>query len=76
MVKAEKYAVGPTIDDILDALRVGYHSIDDGEGFWDGFDGHLTSLGYRHGSATPCSCPDSGAHGHMPECRWVRDWPT
>ena len=62
----------PSPDEVLEAIRAGHQAIDDAEGFYDGFDGHLTSLGYERSEDAACTCPDRGAHGHMPECRWVR----
>lgn len=69
------YAVQPTSDEVLDAFQAGYRSIDDGQGFYYGFENHLAGLGYAHIPGTTCTCPDFGRHGHMPECRWLRDWP-
>ena len=62
----------PAADEILAALRAGYRSIDEGYGFYPGFDGWLTSLGYQKRDDIPCTCPDRGYRGHLPECRWVR----
>ena len=76
MVSEPKYALGPTDDEVVDAERAGFSAIDDGQGFWYGFENHLMGLGYEHVHAAPCSCPDDGRHGHMPECRWFRDWPA
>ncbi len=63
----------PSHDEILAALRAGYRAIDDGYGFYPGFDGWLESLGYHRRSDLPCTCPDNGHRGHLPECRWVRN---
>ncbi len=71
-----KWATQPTNDEVLDAILGGYNSVDDGEGFWPGFDNSLTLLGYQYSDDSPCSCPDDGAHGHMPECGWLREWPV
>ena len=65
-------AAVPAHDEILAALRAGYRAIDDGEGFYPGFNGWLESLGYRQRPDWPCTCPDGGYRGHLPECRWVR----
>jgi hypothetical protein len=54
------------------AITAGYHAIDGAEDFWSGFEGHLEDLGYRWVADAPCTCPDRGRHGHMPECRWLR----
>ena len=66
---------GPVMPDhaeVMAALRAGYRAIDDGDGFYPGFDGWLESLGYQRQDDLPCTCPDGGHHGHLPECRWVR----
>ena len=63
----------PSAAEIQAALRAGYRAIDDGYGFYPGFHGWLESLGYRHQPALPCTCPDGGQRGHLPECRWVRN---
>ena len=62
----------PTHDEVLAALRAGYRAIDDGYGFYPGFNGWLESLGYRRRDDIDCTCPDRGYRGHLPECRWVR----
>ena len=62
----------PSHDEVLAALRAGYRAIDDGYGFYPGFDGWLESLGYRRRDDISCTCPDRGYRGHLPECRWVR----
>ena len=62
----------PDPDEILAALRAGYRSIDDGYGFYPGFDGWLESLGYQRRDDIGCTCPDRGYRGHLPECRFVR----
>ena len=64
--------VVPSDQEVLAALRAGYRSIDDGYGFYAGFDGWLASLGYQRRSDILCTCPDRGYRGHLPECRWVR----
>ena len=63
----------PSQDEVLAALRAGYRAIDDGYGFYPGFDGWLESLGYRRRDDIPCTCPDGGYRGHLPECRWTKD---
>ncbi len=64
--------VVPDDAEVMAALRAGYRAIDDGDGFYPGFDGWLESLGYQRRDDLPCTCPDTGDHGHLPECRWVR----
>ena len=71
----QTYAMEPTTDEVIDAVWAGYGSIDDGDSFWYGFENHLMGLGYEHADAAGCTCPDLGTHGHMPECKWLRDWP-
>ena len=67
----EEFTV-PGHDEVLAALRAGYRAIDDGYGFYPGFNGWLESLGYRRRDDIACTCPDGGYRGHLPECRWVR----
>ena len=62
----------PTHEEVLAAIRAGYRAIDDGYGFYPGFDGWLESLGYTRREDINCTCPDRGYRGHLPECRWVR----
>jgi hypothetical protein len=62
----------PSNDDVLAALRAGYRAIDDGFGFYAGFHNWLRTLGFQHRADLPCTCPDHGYHGHLPECRWVK----
>ena len=62
----------PTHEEVLAALRAGYRAIDDGYGFYPGFEGWLESLGYQRRDDVDCTCPDGGYRGHLPECRWVR----
>ena len=64
--------ITPGDAEIRAALRAGYRAIDDGYGFYAGFNGWLESLGYRRRDDLPCTCPDGGYRGHLPECRWVR----
>ncbi len=63
----------PTGAEVLAALRAGYRAIDDGYGFYAGFNGWLESLGYRRQDDRPCTCPDHGYRGHLPECRWIKE---
>src|SRR5436309_3104560 len=65
-------AAPPRHDEVMSAIRAGYESIDDGDDFWKGFAGYLRSQGYTWVGDAPCTCPDGGRHGHMPECRWLR----
>ena len=62
----------PSYEEVLAALRAGYRAIDDGYGFYAGFNGWLESLGYVRRDDVTCTCPDGGYRGHLPECRWVR----
>ncbi len=62
----------PTHEEVLAAIRAGYRAIDDGYGFYPGFNGWLESLGYTRRDDVGCTCPDRGYRGHLPECRWVR----
>jgi hypothetical protein len=32
----------------------------------------LESIGYRKQEDAQCTCRDGGAHGHLPECQWVK----
>lgn len=72
----QKYAIGPTVDEVVEAIYAGYRAVDDGIGFWHGFDAYLVERGYQKVDEAPCTCPDAGWHGHMPECRWLRNWPA
>ena len=62
----------PSLDDLRLAFRAGFQSIDDGDTFYVGFHAFLESSGFRKREDIPCTCPDDGGHGHMPECRWVK----
>jgi hypothetical protein len=33
----------------------------------------LAALGYHKNDHAQCICRDGGAHGHLPECRWVKE---
>ena len=61
----------PSTEDVLRALEAGYTSIDEGRGFYAGFDTYLTAAGYRKRPDAPCICVDRGVHGHLPECGWT-----
>ncbi|HIB12628.1 MAG: hypothetical protein CL755_13690 [Chloroflexi bacterium] len=67
-----KPTLTPTQDVLRAAFAAGFQSIDDGYTFYAGFDSHLESNGYAKRDDIPCTCPDHGGHGHMPECRWVK----
>jgi len=62
----------PTRAELHQAFQRGFESIDAGEGFYQGFHECLESLGYRRRPNGGCTCSDLGAHGHLPECRWVK----
>ena len=62
----------PSQEELTDAFQAGFESIDDGEGFYPGFHAFLQHHGYHLLEDIACTCTDSGAHGHQPECRWVR----
>ncbi len=63
----------PRTDEVMSAIRAGYQSIDHGDDFWTGFDSYLRSQGYTWVGDAPCTYPDRGRHGHIPECRWRRE---
>jgi hypothetical protein len=62
----------PSRDELRRAFQAGFQSIDAGDGFYAGFTAFLTSIGYRRHAEHPCTCSDGGAHGHLPECRWMK----
>ena len=62
----------PTQEELKEAFKAGFQSIDDGDGFYQGFDSYLEASGYVKQEQIPCTCPDGGAHGHLPECRWIK----
>ena len=62
----------PTQEDLRQAFLAGFESIDEGDTFYEGFYQCLGSMGYSLGDDEACTCPDGGAHGHMPECRWLK----
>lgn len=62
----------PTEDEIRRAFEAGFATIDEGIGFYPGFHAALVAGGYQRPSDAPCTCPDRGAHGHLPECGWIR----
>ncbi len=65
-------AVPPTPEELRQAFQAGFQSIDEGETFYTGFEAFLEALGYRKQAEARCTCQDGGAHGHLPECRWVK----
>ena len=62
----------PNTEELRDAFQAGFNSIDDGDGFYHGFHNYLQQLGFGVREDMPCTCSDNGAHGHQPECRWIR----
>ena len=68
----EQPMLTPSTDLLRRAFAAGFESIDDGDTFYLGFNGYLSAAGYARRDDIPCTCPDQGAHGHQPECRWVR----
>ncbi len=63
----------PTHEELREAFQAGFDSIDEGEGFYPGFHAFLEYHGFKLREDVPCTCVDRGAHGHQPECRWVKD---
>jgi hypothetical protein len=64
--------VQPSREELRQAFQAGFQSIDAGETFHAGFYSYLTAIGYRRRDEAPCTCRDGGAHGHLPECRWMK----
>ena len=62
----------PTHEELIRAFEAGFQSIDEGDTFYIGFHDSLGSMGYRYREEVACTCEDCGAHGHLPECRWVK----
>ena len=62
----------PSYQELRDAFQAGFDSIDDGDGFYSGFNAFLEHHGYQMREDLLCTCIDRGAHGHQPECRWVK----
>ena len=62
----------PTHDQLREAFQAGFDSIDNGDGFYSGFHAFLKTQGFELREDIPCTCSDNGAHGHQPECRWVK----
>lgn len=63
----------PTDIELGEAFESGFVSIDEGFTFYRGFDASLITLGYTYNEKAPCTCSDHGQHGHLPECRWIKD---
>ena len=64
--------IQPSLEELRLAFKAGFESIDDGETFYTGFHTFLESSGFVRRDDIPCTCPDDGGHGHLPECRWVK----
>lgn len=62
----------PSREELREAFQAGFDSIDEGDGFYLGFHAYLRHHGYSLREDIACTCVDGGAHGHQPECRWVR----
>ncbi len=65
-------AATPTREELRQAFQAGFQSIDAGDTFSTGFQAFLESVGYRKVQEGRCTCRDDGAHGHLPECQWVK----
>ena len=65
-------AATPTREELRQAFQSGFQSIDAGDSFYQGFHACLESFGYRKQPEGRCTCPDHGAHGHLPECQWLK----
>ncbi len=68
----ERFMISPSQDVLRQAFAAGFESIDAGDTFYVGFDAYLILTGYIKRNDIPCTCSDNGAHGHLPECRWVK----
>jgi hypothetical protein len=64
--------VQPTREELRQAFEAGFQSIDEGETFYTGFHAFLEARGYCKRDDAQCTCRDGGAHGHLPECRWMK----
>ena len=62
----------PSKEVLRQAFAAGFESIDEGDTFYLGFNAYLFAAGYTKRDDIPCTCSDRGAHGHLPECRWVK----
>ena len=63
----------PSQEELREAFQAGFQSIDEGDTFYAGFYSYLETSGYRQVKDAVCTCSDRGEHGHLPECRWLRD---
>jgi hypothetical protein len=70
---ASSTTIQPSHEELRGAFQAGFYSIDDGDGFYFGFRAFLEDHGFALRDDLPCTCSDNGAHGHQPECRWVKD---
>ena len=62
----------PDEQEVKEAFQYGFKSIDAGRSFYVGFAAYLEARGYHLLEDGPCGCSDYGAHGHQPECRWLK----
>ena len=69
---AKSVSAQPGPQELREAFQAGFDSIDEGDGFYFGFQAFLESHGFGKRDDIPCTCSDNGAHGHQPECRWVK----
>ena len=69
---ANSMTTRPNYEELRDAFQAGFDSIDDGDGFYHGFHAFLADRGFGKREDIPCTCSDNGAHGHQPECQWVK----
>ena len=69
---ANATAIHPSHDELREAFKAGFNSIDDGDGFYFGFHAFLEHHGFGLREDLACTCSDDGANGHQPECRWVK----
>ena len=72
MAALEHQMLTPSGDQLRQAFAEGFEAIDDGYTFYLGFDAYLSAEGYTKRDDISCTCSDRGAHGHLPECRWVK----
>ena len=69
---ANSLAARPSHQQLREAFQAGFDSIDHGDDFYSGFQSFLEDRGFGKRDDIPCTCSDNGAHGHQPECRWVK----
>ena len=72
MPSSDLQMLTPSRELLRRAFAAGFESIDDGDTFYLGFNAFLSAEGYVNRDDIPCTCSDGGAHGHLPECRWVK----